>query len=75
MDEQRQILYMQTRLIRLAGERWNKTADQVIEIFRKNSVLDHIADCFGVFHVQGDEAVLDDIEYYIENKKGGSENE
>lgn len=68
MSEKRQIIYMQTRLMRLAAETWNKTMDDVVELFTGYGVLQYIEECFGIFHVEGDEAILDDVVTYLENK-------
>lgn len=68
MNERQQIIYMQTRIIRLASEEWNKPIEQITELFAKHNVLQYIEECFGIFHVEGDEAVLEDIELYLKNK-------
>ena len=68
MDEQMQLLFMQTRLIRLASNRWGKPVEKIIELFRRVNVLNYIKVGFGIFHCEGDEAVLDDIESYLSSK-------
>ena len=68
MSERQQIIYMQTRLIRLASEEWNQSIEMISELFTKYHVLQYIEECFGIFHVEGDEAVLDDIATYLRNK-------
>lgn len=68
MSESEQIIYMQTRLIRLASEEWRQPIGQVADFFAENGVLKYIAECFGIFHVEGDAAILEDIERYLRNK-------
>lgn len=66
--EQRDILFMQTRMIRLASERWNKTIDEIVAIFKKYQVLQYVKIAYGIFECEGDDTVLDEIEGYLEKK-------
>lgn len=66
--EQRDILFMQTRMIRLASERWNKTIDEIVAIFKKYQVLQYVKIAYGIFACEGDDTVLDEIEGYLEKK-------
>lgn len=68
MSEKQQILYMQTRMIRNASEKWNRPIEMISELFEKYDVLQYIEDCFELFHVEGDEAILEDVTEYLENK-------
>lgn len=68
MNERQQMIYMQTRLIRLASEEWNKPVEVITKLFSKYDVLEYMEECFGIFHVEGDEAVLEDIVKYLKNK-------
>ena len=68
MNERQQITYMQVRLSRMASERWQKPLGCVMGIFSTYQVLEYIRDCFGIFHVQGDETNLDDVESYLKKK-------
>ena len=52
---------MQTRIIRLASEEWHLSIEKIIEIFDKVDVLGYIETGYGIFHCEGDEAVLEDI--------------
>ena len=74
MSEKQQILYMQTRMIRNASEKWNRPIEIISELFEKYDVLQYIEDCFELFHVEGDEAVLEDVAEYLENKGWIKEN-
>lgn len=68
MSERQQILYMQTRMIRHASEKWNRPIEMISGLFETYGVLQYIEECFEVFHVEGDEAILEDVTEYLENK-------
>lgn len=70
MSERQQIIYMQARILRLAAEKWNKSIESVSELFVKYGVLQYIEECFGIFHVEGDETILEDIAAYLESRGG-----
>lgn len=70
MSERQQIIYMQARILRLAAEKWNKSIESVAELFVKYGVLQYIEECFGIFHVEGDETILEDIAAYLESRGG-----
>ena len=56
MSEKTEITFMQTRLIRLA------------HLFKEVDVLGYIEKCYGTFHCEGDEAVLEDITEFLQRK-------
>lgn len=68
MGEQQQIIFMQTRIVRLASEQWNTSMKDVVEMFSQFEVLQYIENCFGIFHTEGDEAILEDVTEYMKNK-------
>lgn len=68
MDEEQQILFMQIRLLRITSERFNLTLKQTAELFESFNVLEFIRKCWGVFHVEGDEAVFEEIKEYLKSK-------
>lgn len=68
MSEKAEITFMQTRLIRLASEEWHLSIDKIIELFKSVDVLGYIETGYGIFHCEGDEAVLEDITEFIERK-------
>ncbi len=68
MSERQQIIYMQTRIMRLASERWNKPMEAISKLFTKYDALRYIEECFDMFHVEGDEAILEDVEIYLKNR-------
>ena len=68
MSEKSEIIFMQTRIIRLASEEWHMSIEKVVEMFDKVDVLGYIETCYGIFHCEGDEAVLEDITEFLERK-------
>jgi len=50
MSEKNQIIFMQTRIIRLASEEWHLSVHEIIELFRKADVFGYIETCYGIFH-------------------------
>ncbi len=68
MAEMSQLLFMQTRIARLASERWNMPIEKIAGIFKQYNVFDYIENGFGIFHCEGDEAVFDDVEEYLDRK-------
>ena len=65
MSEDIQALFMQARIVRLACLRWNISMRQVVDLFSRHGVLEYVRDCFDYFHMEGDEAVLDDVTEYL----------
>ena len=53
MSEKEEILFMQTRLIRLAAEEWKLSMDEVLSLFKQAKVLDYIEQAYGIFHCEG----------------------
>ena len=68
-------IYMQVRLIRLASEQWHKSIEGIAELFARYNVLQYSEECFGIFHVEGDEAVLEDIALYMKNRGAADDTE
>lgn len=68
MNERQQILYMQARIMRLASGKWSRPIEAIAELFARFQVFQYMEACFGIFHVEGDEAILEDVARYLENK-------
>ena len=68
MSERSQITYMQLRIVRMAAQKWNLSIAEVGRIFGEYRVFEYIRDCFGIFHVEGDEAIWEDLIPYLKNK-------
>lgn len=65
MSEESQIIHMMVRVSRLAADRWGMSLSKVMEVFSPADALGYVARNFGLFHMEGDEAVLDDVEEYL----------
>lgn len=68
MDEKAEIIFMQTRLVRLASEEWHLPVEKIVELFKKVDAFWYIEKGYGIFHCEGDEVVLDDITEFLEGK-------
>lgn len=68
MNDKTEITFMQTRIIRLAAEEWHLSIDEVVGMFKKMKVFDYIEKGYGIFHCEGDEAVLEEIGEFLERK-------
>lgn len=68
MSEHMQVIYMQIRIIRMASEQWGMSLKKAVELFSEFDVLNYIEEFFGIFHTEGDEAILYDIEKYLTRK-------
>ena len=62
------IVFMQARLLRLASEEWHVPIQKVNVLFDKYSILKLIEDCYGVFHMEGDYAVFNEIKTVLKSK-------
>ena len=65
MDDDRQITFMQARISLMASRKWGLPMRKVMLLFGKYGVLEYIEDLWGYFHLEGDEAVFDDIMRYL----------
>lgn len=68
MSGKAQITFMQTRLLRLASEEWEKPIEDIVNIFKEWNVFAYIESGYGIFHCEGDEAVLEDVQRFLERK-------
>ena len=68
MNERMQILYMQTRLLQMASERWTMPIDKTAKLFEKYGIAELIEDGFDIYHTEGDECVYEDIMTLLNNK-------
>ena len=72
IDRDKEILHMQIRLFRMACTKWQKSTGECADIFDKYDVDAYIRDGYEIFHVQGDEANMDEISGYIRSQGGVS---
>ena len=68
MSEKSEITFMQTRLIRLASEEWHLSVEQIIDLFKKADILGYIEKGYGIFHCEGDNAIMSDINEVLKRK-------
>ncbi len=68
MNESQQILFMQIRIIRMMSEKYSLSLKQAAELFGQYNVLPFIREGFGIFHVEGDEAVFEEVKSYLKSK-------
>lgn len=68
MNESQQILFMQIRILRMMAEKYSFSLKQVAELFGQYDVLTFIREGFGIFHVEGDEAVFEEVKAYLQAK-------
>lgn len=68
MNEKSQIIFMQVRLLRLAAATWNISIKQVMNLFIQYGVFEYIEAGYGIFHCEGDEAILEDISKLLTSK-------
>lgn len=59
--------YMKVRLFRLAQKEWNLDFNACGELFRKYQLYDVIDELYDTFHVQGDQANLDELRAVIDH--------
>ena len=68
MNESQQILFMQIRLLRMMAEKYSISLKQAAEIFGQYNVLSFIREGYGIFHVEGDEAVFEEVKSFLQSK-------
>ena len=68
MNEAQQILFMQIRILRMMAEKYGLTLKQAAQIFAAYNVLPFIREGFGIFHVEGDEAVFEEVKVFLKSK-------
>ncbi len=60
---------MKLRLVRLAARRWNLSIADAAVVFAERGIFSYIENNFDLFHIQGDDAILEDIFFFLENTK------
>ncbi len=68
MNESEQILFMQIRLLRMMTEKFGLTLKQASQTFAEYNVLPFIREGFGIFHVEGDDAVFEEVKGFLKAK-------
>ena len=62
---QNEIIPMQVRMFRLAQKRWKTSIERCAQIFDDMKIDQYIEDLYELFHVQGDDANLEEINDYL----------
>ena len=68
MSEKQQILFMQIRILRMMSEKYSISLKQAAELFGQYNVLSFIREGYGIFHVEGDEAVFEEVKNFLQSK-------
>ncbi len=68
MSETEQILFMQIRILRMMAEKYGLSLKQAAQTFEAYNVLTFIREGFGIFHVEGDEAVFEEVNGFLKSK-------
>ena len=56
---------MQARIVRMASLRWDVSLHDAASLLLDSGALAYVYECFDYFHLEGDDAVLDDLEDYL----------
>lgn len=68
MSEQAQMTHMLVRVLRLGAERWQMHLSEATTILGSSVTPGYIAHNFGLFRMEDNDAVLDDVEKYLLGK-------
>lgn len=68
ISKESEILHMQIRLYRMACKCWNIDNQVCADLFDRYDLDEYIEESYGIFHVQGDEANLEDLTEYARKK-------
>ena len=63
-----EINHIQVRLFRLAWKEWGISEDRCADLFDMYNIDEYIADQYDLFHIQGDEANLDEISSFLRSR-------
>lgn len=68
MERRQEIIYMQVRIARIASERWRLSPRETAHVFETYRVAEYIEQNYELLHLEGDEAVFQDISAFLEAK-------
>ena len=60
-----EVLYMEIRIFSAFIERFRMKASDVYYLFEKNGIWEYIESGYDVFHMNGDECVLNDVQQIL----------
>lgn len=58
-------LYMQLRLFRMFCERYHISSKEANAIFNANHIWEYVEKCYGLLHLNGDDAAMEDITHIL----------
>ena len=59
---------MQTRILKMASEQFKLSLADTARLFKEHDVLQYIRKCYGLFHMEGDRAIFEDVKEYLKIK-------
>lgn len=62
------VSHMQCWLIRLAQSKWNKTKEEIADLFMQHGILDYIAECYDTLHLCAYQHILAELESMFARK-------
>ena len=68
MKKKRQILLLQIRILQMASEKFKLSLADTARLFKEYDVLGFIRELYGLFHMEGDLAIFEDIKVYLKSK-------
>ena len=68
MEEKRQILFMQVRILKMASEKFKLSLADTARLFKKHDVLTYIRNFYRLFYMEGDKAILADVKNYLKTQ-------
>lgn len=61
------LFQIQVRVFRTFQLKWDLDFAECSELFNKYDIYNYIETCYEIFHTQGDDASVADIEKYLQN--------
>lgn len=68
MTETRSINHMKCYLFRMAQEKWKISPSDTAKIFKDNSILEYITECYDYLHLSSYQLALSDIEAILKSR-------
>ena len=68
MTTRSEITHMQVRIARQATEKWGLPIGEVGRLFKEYQVFENIRDFYEAYHLEGDEAVWEELQPFFRNK-------
>lgn len=68
MTKRSEIAFMQARIARIATQKWRLPISEVGRLFDQYKAFQHIRDCYDLYHVEGDEAIWEDMQPFFRHR-------